>query len=398
VKREAGEVVDIFDAIRIPGIPRVWITRGLSTEQIQSIHRNLEEFGEAENLVVSSETYRHFTVDEGRSIAVAALELFDAGANSNEYIPHQILTNLANVVPGSLQGLYPSLLERDLGWGSDSMFREADWATRDRIISLLDAQVQSIYTRQDLLCALAWIGDDVVQRQFYQWHQTPPMWRNLLYTPPEEYANAAGWELTEEGTRRNLFFEMCYDLVVPEQAPLEDTPGPVSVAIINEERCGWCGHPLTTLFDIDLRDPRMAFLPIQGKRLRIAQCLNCALQVMPHPVTDIDGDGTSRWSLYNTDPPKNLKVYDENDTSYESLPPNQWVLGMARRTPYENQGSHIGGCPDWVQGAEYPHCPACQKKMMFVAQLEPNIGSLEGIFYAFVCLSCGKATTMYQQT
>ena len=83
--------------------------------------------------------------------------------------------------------------------------------------------------------------------------------------------------------------------------------------------------------------------------------------------------------------------------------PQQLVLGKTRKTPYMNEGSHIGGYPTWVQYPQYPRCPICQLTMHFVGQLEPaaDVGapaSIEGIVYAFVCTACGKTTTAYQQT
>src|SRR5712691_7471446 len=163
-------------------------------------------FWQAATIVESSASYRRLTLVEGQSLAQAALALFDTGVNADHYYPLKILTNLANVVPGSLVGLYSDLLARDLYWSEGAMFREADPATRDRIINLIDvgerdSTVNSVYTPDRLLCMLSWIGDEAVQEMFVRWRQTPP----LGVMQPEYYLHEAAWELTALGQRRDLF-------------------------------------------------------------------------------------------------------------------------------------------------------------------------------------------------
>ena len=89
------------------------------------------------------------------------------------------------------------------------------------------------------------------------------------------------------------------------------------------------------------------------------------------------------------------------------VPQQQLAFGSLRRTPYETVGtyqcagiSQMGGHPEWVQDADYPHCPTCQRTMTFLGQVETlDIDEdAEGIYYAFLCAQCGKATTGYQQT
>ncbi|MBN1056078.1 MULTISPECIES: DUF1963 domain-containing protein [unclassified Clostridium] len=60
----------------------------------------------------------------------------------------------------------------------------------------------------------------------------------------------------------------------------------------------------------------------------------------------------------------------------------------------------IGGIPTWIQDAEYPQCPKCGEKMMFVGQvsMEDLEAYGEGIYYGFICNECKIAATGYQQT
>jgi hypothetical protein len=93
------------------------------------------------------------------------------------------------------------------------------------------------------------------------------------------------------------------------------------------------------------------------------------------------------------------------------LPPSarRLALGPQRRTPFEAVGrlmldetgtSQIGGHPEWVQDAEYPVCPGCQRLMTYIGQvsLDDVEEFSEGTFYGFACLPCGKGATNYQQT
>ena len=176
----------------------------------------------------------------------------------------------------------------------------------------------------------------------------------------------------------------------------------MEVGVVQEELCGWCSRPLTVLFDLDLRDPSFARFGIDGERLRIPLCLNCSFEcvyIEKHVYADIDTQGTARWSEINGETPPSLGVWDEGDSEYiPPFPEKQYVLGDARPTPYERWGSHIGGCPGWEQSPEYPICPLCQQTMLFLGQFQPHVAALEGLIYAFVCLPCGKSTTMYQQS
>ncbi len=342
-------------------------------------------------------------------MASLALKLFDAGFQPDtlkagfELLPARILTNLADVVPGSLTGLYSEFLIRDLSWNTMSLFRQADPHTRDRIIALLETG-EGVYDRGALLCALAWMEDESIPLQFDQWRRTPPAWSADFYYPLEEFTLEAGWELTEDGRRHDLYYQDCYDIMPWDRLPPEQLPGPLTIATMQEETCGWCGRSLMTLFDVDLRDPRLAFLSIPGERLRIPMCLNCSLQydvLQDRVFMDIDGDGLARWSPVNGERPDRIKIRHEYSDGYvPPFPPQRVALGLARPTPYESAGSHIGGCPYWPQSSsDYPRCPACQWRMTFVGQYELNITDLsylEGLLYAFVCMQCGKATIGHQ--
>ncbi|HEY7125388.1 MAG TPA: hypothetical protein VH540_15650 [Ktedonobacterales bacterium] len=394
---------DLVETITNLELPLEWYPRNLLPEEQQYLHEHWTEH--TQHMRAEQEArerqlfalYRRLSPEQGRAVALYALDLFDAGRYRSQYLTERMLLRVANLVPGALQGLYSELIERELFWRSQHC--EADPTTRDQLLLLLEEKAEDLGALSTILEALAWIGDEQVQAQFHKWRQSPPTWRSLLYIPPHGYALLAGWELTEDGKRRNLCHTTAYELIPTKHAAPEATPGPVGVIERSEEHCRWCGLLLTTLFDLDLRDPRLAFLGVRGERLRIAMCERC-----PDPIiTDVDLRGGSHWSASNPSKPE----IEYEGWEIEPLPKGKLVLGPQRRTPYETIGayqrrgiSQLGGYPEWVQDAEYPRCPGCQRRMTFLGQLETLdiVEHAEGIYYAFLCADCGKATTGYQQT
>ena len=345
--------------------------------------------------------FRSLTSEQARTLAQWALQRYDARPESLDW--QGLLGRIANFVDGGLLGIYSELLARDLLWPG-WIYRGADPATRDHLIRRVEERAPHLKALNELLLCLAWIGDETVQAHFRSWREQPPAWRTVLHVAPETYSYEADWELTPAGERRDLFYAVSYELVPFEEADGMGQPSPVHAPVpepVAGGKCGWCEHDLSTLFDLDLRDPRLAFLGCSGTKLRIARCDFCS----PYATvfTDVDFEGNVRWSASNGPQPVD---FDSGWEEY-SLVGRQLVLGPIRRTPAETvgayQGAHnseLGGHPDWIQDAEYPVCPECQRRMMFIGQVETDdvIRDAEGITYAFLCAECGKAATTYQQT
>jgi rubredoxin len=71
-------------------------------------------------------------------------------------------------------------------------------------------------------------------------------------------------------------------------------------------------------------------------------------------------------------------------------------------TPIEGEvPGRRGGTPDWWQLDETPACPACGRRMPFVAQLEEGGDALNfgggGRGYVFTCPPCGTAAFLWQR-
>ncbi|WP_141505463.1 DUF1963 domain-containing protein [Paenibacillus luteus] len=251
--------------------------------------------------------------------------------------------------------------------------------------------------RNHLLLALAWIGDAEVVSQFAKWREQPPMWRDKLHVAPERYAHEAGWELSGQGKRRNLFEEGCFALVAETASSLP----PISRLEPSEQKCEWCGAPLTVLLDLGHEQARIAFKQQRGNRTRIATCLGCTCYSVVY--TDIGPNGEFSWSKHNQRP----AYLDDAAEEAMDFGGREWYLAAEPRHTYyaaswvlEAGASQVGGYPTWVQDAEYPACPSCRETMAFLGQLDGGemMEYGEGIYYAFLCSPCQVAATHYQQT
>jgi hypothetical protein len=335
--------MDIFEAIRVLHTPLVQRSDLSSQEEQPLAGAGRRHRQEAYEVVYGYEAYRHLNEEEGRAIALAALDLFDRGINGSQvaYVSHRMLANLGKSLPRSLNGLYTAIIERKLFWADGVTFREADSATRDQLLYLLETDLDRVL-RDKVLCALAWIGDEVVQETFKRWRHTPPPWRSALFWSPDHYAHVAGWELTVDGTRRDLYHAQCYELMAADAATRDALPGPLTVFTHTDERCRWCGRHLTILFDCDLHDPRLTFLDGQRDRLCIPMCLNCLLQD-ERIFSDLDPYGVARWSDASGERPAylDLDVFD----GCEELSAQRTLVHLPSTRTVAEPGLHLHLAP-----------------------------------------------------
>jgi hypothetical protein len=270
-------------------------------------------------------------------------------------------------------------------------FRRAPDDVRDELLARVEFDSER---RNNILVALAWIGDEAVVRRFDQWRRIPPSWRKTLYVPPQNYAHEAGWELTEDGQRRNLYFEKCARLAKRMAEPM----GTFRAIREREDICPWCASHLTTLFELpsDLIDTT----PGWPEKISVATCEICTVFGVIYGL--VDHDGAAHWSGRNERP----KYLPDDADSWHRLPKDSLDVAALQTATFAADQflpttfSCLGGLPAWVQDAEYPHCPECSKSMTFLAQIDrqdlEEYG--EGIYYAFICSVCRTTATSYQQS
>jgi hypothetical protein len=338
-----------------------------------------------------ADLYRALDSTESDELARHAIDSFDPTEDCDT---EEILRCLASFQPGSLNAHHDALIDHGILYPG-LLYHGASEDVATRILGLLPGE-----NANHLLTALAWIGGNVVQQAFAAWRDAPPDWIDELDLPPHRYSLEAGWELSADGSRRDLFVTNCHPLVPP--GGTEPTLAGAQVVEDHEGTCGWCGRNLTTLLHLDLTSPELAYLgPLHG-HLRITTCEVCSCY---GPVfTKVEKDGSSRWHASNRRP------------DYLPEPTDEWVKlprgCLVPEAKYCNwresadwlvpgvRFSQLGGHPTWIQRAEYPECPGCRRAMPFVAQLsnEDYEEFAEGIYYLFACGPCGVAATCYEQS
>jgi hypothetical protein len=310
-----------------------------------------------------------------------------------------LLAQVNMFFPGALAPLQPLLMAQRLFFPAYLYLGAAEGTSR-QLLELL--RVPSEISRSHLLQALAWIGSEPVQTQFAVFRLEPPDWRSELFVPPENYAQEAGWELTEDGRRRNLYFDTSFELIPSAVAESVQKMGAEPTA--DHERCGWCRRPLQPVLDLDLRDARCNWIAPEGERIRLVVCTNCSFYETTY--MDITLTGEARWSHHNGEKSAFLKRISDDGEMLEL--PEPLCPGAARKTPFEAVGrlmldergaSQLGGHPEWIDDAVYPPCPSCGQTMPFLAQVDfGDWMESEGIFYLFLCLHCKITAAHYQQT
>jgi hypothetical protein len=282
----------------------------------------------------------------------------------------------------SCNSFYPSL-----------PFHRSPPSLRDELIERIEKDQGN---RNHILSALAWIGDSKVVAVFAAWKRRPPSWASSLYIPPEDYSRQAGWEVTEDGKKRQLYFDACTKLVPGPST----SPGSFRAIADREDGCPWCGAKLTDLFDITPGAFGLAGQVGLDSRVQVTTCQACtAFGVV---FGDVDEGGAGHWSLANSRP-----TYLPDDAATWGRLPQDSLSPGGKRPPLfaadeflPTTFSQVGGHPTWIQDADYPRCPECTRTMMFLAQIghDEIEEHSEGMYYAFICPSCKTTATNYQQT
>ncbi len=336
--------------------------------------RDYPRYAEGGDKLISA--YYALPLQEGKELAKYALNLEDNNTR------RAILTNLAFLVPGSLSDIHIEILERELDH-SGKLFMSASDEVCHQVVHKLD-QEPDPKRRLDLTQALAWIGSIKAQEKLAELAHTPIDLPGRIIKNIEEIIPVAGWELTSDGKRRNLYYSESYSLNFIDTESLEYL----------EENCPWCKRPLFVPFDFKISDPRLEFLGLQGDSLRISTCINCA--EYSSIFTKVDTQGLSQWSKLNVRPDY-LRTATENEIE-ESWYPPKFKIGARKKSPYEQSvylptfsSNQVGGFPDWVQAPEFPYCPSCHRRMIFLAQFDVSV-----VYYAFTCMDCKMAATLVQ--
>lgn len=113
--------------------------------------------------------------------------------------------------------------------------------------------------------------------------------------------------------------------------PAGDPEGASVGGTFNDQSCPWCGHLLTTLFDIDLAHPYAGFLGIGGRRLRIPTCEFCVCYATLY--MEVDLAGGAQWSDSNQRP-EFLAASSDPRPDEDHIPAGIRTLGKPRSSPF----------------------------------------------------------------
>lgn len=291
------------------------------------------------------------------------------------------------------------------------LFRNASYSIRDQCLAQI---VVDKNKRHALLLALAWLGDDQVVQQFNQWRLSPPSWANEMHIPVEKFSYEAGWELTSEGKRQDLFLPVNYGIeyckaysenIAERQErvhPHNNNHAELKLLAPSKHTCVWCGGKLTKLIELGSQHVALKELGWTYPYITIETCLNCS--AYGEIFMEMNEHGEVVWSKYNRKP-SYLPELDEEATTFTlketfKLAEQPRALYHSAEWMLEGTNSQIGGHPSWIQDAYFPTCPCCNKKMRFIGQVdfEQVTDGYEGIYYMFVCSSDQITTTLFQQT
>lgn len=361
------------------------------TNRVQQLldYHGTRNFGTRENLKAQQQAarrhYAELSPEEQTELAERAID----EAGNEGFHSEEILCCLACLQPGCLAPFHERLVEQRILYPG-VMFHGAAEGIASQILPLVE---EKDHCGQALL-ALAWIGDETVVSAFATWRDAMPRWARDLYTPPEEFSLQAGWDLTEEGARRDLFSPKAFPLV---PSPAETSPSPsVGVGLESEDRCPWCSRALVRLLEIEHPDEFLS--GASTAKISVVTCDVCTCYEV------LFSKGT-KWHPANRKP-----AYLPPDASdWDPFPETPLVWTGQSRHYLEGADwsmlpgvsfSQVGGLPTWIQEADYPVCRECWETMPFVGQIsnEDFMEYGEGIYYAFHCPDCAISATMYQQT
>jgi hypothetical protein len=171
-------------------------------------------------------------------------------------------------------------------------------------------------------------------------------------------------------------------------------------------KCGNCGgakHHLLTL------DPVPAGVPVTKlPRVSFETCLSCLGWEEVQMFYRHDAEGRPRCRAKRSEKPPEFPAgpLRETEVALADLGSRwrwqDWALSNGR----ENL-NRVGGSPAWVQGADYPDCPDCNRAMTLLLQLDSNLPTAAGgewlwgsggVCYGFWCDACKVSGFLWQCT
>ena len=278
---------------------------------------------------------------------------------------------------------------------------------RDALVrKLASLQDNAKNTLNDLLCALAWQGDEQTTQLFYELYQNPRPWRQKLYAGTEVYAQIGGWSFDRMGERKSLVFNKCLAAVRVKDGTEKNcelansgvnlnADEPVQIGRPTGQKCEFCGCEMLDMLRLKASEPRLAFLNLKHDAI-FRCCPTCIGSVVyfckrgadGEPELSYKGEGFTESYFSQEDM---TRLCDMKFKLGGEVSPFYGCFGELDTT--------VGGYPQWVQDAEYLACPSCGGTMKHLAQIP--FGELvqgEGVIYVQICEKCEVLGGCFQCT
>jgi len=173
--------------------------------------------------------------------------------------------------------------------------------------------------------------------------------------------------------------------------------------------CGLCHAPLHRL--LSLQEPARAGID-SGSPIEFATCLSCQGWESDGPLFyrhDADGVASAHPAQQRDAPSTPDFVAGALLDAEVQLfaAPARWTCQDWGESNGRQNLSRVGGAPSWVQSADYPACPDCQRDMAAVMQLDSGLPQADGgewlwgsggCNYTFWCTGCRVSGQLWQCT
>jgi hypothetical protein len=332
--------------------------------------------------------FQRLSRQDSGQLAERALTFLRGSRDTLEEIGSQLLQQLACFRDSPLdEPTCLELIDLRIFWPA-SMYRDSGDAVATKLLGLIE-QANQISSLNPLLLCLAWTRSLIAKRAFQEWLSSPPTWSPILPAEPAKYAKAASWYPNLNGGPDALISAYCYRLELSGSGNGQN----VKCRGRLKKKCDGCGGPIYCLFDFSSVSDSYFEQDIADAPRRILGCLHCAC-FGPSFIQNRGGEtkqivGADEIPGWESDTYKSVsRILHERP-----LPP------FACAEPFAFQDcSTLGGCPSWLQDAEYPHCIECGSLMKFLAQHDNGAVGEEGLYFAFYCATCSMTAVTYQQT
>ena len=275
------------------------------------------------------------------------------------------------------------------GWRSE-IYRNASLDITRKLVNKIESET-CLFTA---LQALAWTGSELAVQKFLEWKRERPDWAVGTICLVSELTKDAGWELDDDGSKRSLYWDVCYPVV---EANSENKKC-ISMRP-RSGNCPWCEGRTFNLFDLSTKDKRLSHLPNICEKIVIPVCLCCVQSGTIYSISDESG----KWFL---DRFQEREPYDEcikvRIVKFDNemiVPP--LVLSENRRMPLLGSvasvpvsRSQIGGMPTYK---DFPKCIYCERTMKAIGQLQLSRvnNSPIGTHIGYLCDSCFATAVQY---